>query len=382
MDQVARALTDAERLDWLRLIRSENVGPVTFFALLRHFGSAAEALAGAPELSRRGGRSRAIRIAARDAAEAEIAALERLGGTPIACVEPAYPPNLAAIADPPPLIQVLGDPALLLRPCVGVVGARNASAAGRRFARDMAGQLGQAGHVVVSGMARGIDTAAHEGALATGTVAVVAGGVDVVYPPENASLHAALREQGAVLSEQPPGTEPTARHFPPRNRLISGLSLGVVVVEAAPRSGSLITARMAAEQGREVFAVPGSPLDPRYRGTNGLIREGAVLTESAADVIDGLRAMQRPLSEPPVPEFGGQLIGLPEGSETNAARARVLELLGPVGVTVDELLRECQLSAPVVATVLLELELAGRLERHPGNRVSLLPQSLRAETER
>ena len=373
MDSAARTLSDAERLDWLRLIRSEKVGPVTFFALLRHFGSAADALVAAPELSRRGGRSRAIRIAARDAAEAEIAALARLGGRLIAWGEPAYPSTLAAIADPPPLLQLLGDPALLLRPCVGMVGARNASAAGRRFARDMAAQLGQAGHVVVSGMARGIDTAAHEGALATGTIAVVAGGVDVVYPPENQPLHDALRERGAVVSEQPPGTEPTARHFPPRNRLISGLSFGVVVVEAAPRSGSLITARMAAEQGREVFAVPGSPMDPRYRGTNGLIREGAVLTESAADVIDGLRAMQPPLGEQPGPEFTGQAIGILKESEADAARVRILDLLGPVAVTVDELLRECQLSPPVVLTVLLELELAGRLERHPGNRVTLVP---------
>ena len=340
---------------------------------MRHFGSAADALEGAPELSRRGGRVRAIRIAARDAAEAEIAALARIGGKLVAWGEPAYPVTLAAIADPPPLIQLLGDPALLQRPCVGMVGARNASAAGRRFARDMAAELGQAGYVVVSGMARGIDTASHEGALATGTVAVVAGGVDIVYPPENQALHQALGERGLVLSEQPPGTEPTARHFPPRNRLISGLSLGLVVVEAAPRSGSLITARMAAEQGREVFAVPGSPMDPRYRGTNGLIRDGAVLTEGAADVIDGLRGMRSPLAEPPAPEFTGQPIGSKGEIETDSARARIVDLLGPVAVTVDELVRECQLSPPVVLTVLLELELAGRLERHPGNRVTLVP---------
>jgi DNA processing protein len=373
MTSSGRTLTDSERLDWLRLIRSENVGPVTFFALLRHFGSAAAALKDAPELSRRGGRSRAIRIALRDAAESELAALSRIGGRLIAWGEPAYPPALAAIADPPPLIQLLGNPALLLRPCIGMVGARNASAAGRRFAREMAAELGRAGHVVVSGMARGIDTASHEGALATGTVAVVAGGVDVVYPPENQALHESLCERGAVLSEQPPGTAPTARHFPPRNRLISGLSLGLVVVEAAPRSGSLITARMAAEQGREVFAVPGSPMDPRYRGTNGLIRDGATLTEGAADVIDGLRAMRPPLGEPPAPEYSTQPIGKSGESGSDGARARIVGLLGPVAVTVDELVRECQLSPPVVLTVLLELELAGRLERHPGNRVTLVP---------
>lgn len=373
MTPTGRPLSDAERIDWLRLIRSEHVGPVTFSALLHHFGSAAAALEGAPALSRRGGRARAIRIAARDVAEAEIEALARIGGRLVAWGEPAYPATLAAIADPPPLIQLLGDPALLQRPCIGMVGARNASAAGRRFARDMAAQLGQAGYVVVSGMARGIDTASHEGALATGTAAVVAGGVDVVYPPENQALHRALVERGLVLSEQPPGTEPTARHFPPRNRLISGLSLGLVVVEAAPRSGSLITARMAAEQGREVFAVPGSPMDPRYRGTNGLIRDGAVLTEGAADVIDGLRAVHAPLAEPSPLDYSSQPTAESDEIAPDAARTRIIGLLGPVAVTVDELVRECQLSPPVVLTVLLELELAGRLERHPGNRVALVP---------
>lgn len=372
MDSVARPLTDQERIDWLRLIRSENVGPVTFFALLRHFGTAAAALAGAPELSRRGGRARAIRIADRAGAEAELAALHRLGGRLIAWGEPDYPTPLAAIGDAPPLVQVLGRIELLSRPCVGMVGARNASAAGRRFARDMAAELGRAGYVVVSGLARGIDTASHEGSLRTGTVAMVAGGVDIVYPPENQPLYERIREQGVVFSEQPTGTQPTARHFPPRNRLISGISLGLVVVEAAPRSGSLITARMAAEQGREVFAVPGSPLDPRYRGTNGLIREGAVLTEGAADVIEGLRAMGPTLGEPGPSEISGQPFVFSDESAIEPARQRVLQLLGPVAVTVDELTRECQLSPPVVLAVLLELELAGRLERHPGNRITLV----------
>ena len=373
MEPLTGHISPDERRDRLRLIRSQNVGPVTFAALLRHFGTAAEALLAAPELSRRGGRGRAIRIASRESADAEIGALDRMGGRLIALGEPDYPSPLAAIADPPPLIQVLGNPEVLTRDCVGVVGARNASAAGRRFARDMAADLGRRDLVVVSGMARGIDTAAHEGALATGTIAVVAGGVDVVYPPENGRLYDALLAHGAVVSEQPLGTQPTARHFPPRNRLISGLSLGILVVEAAPRSGSLITARMALEQGREVFAVPGSPMDPRYRGTNGLIRDGAVLTETADDIMEHLGGMKsRSLRELIPSDTTPQPIEIASENDTSPAQEAIVALLGPVPVTVDELLRECQLSPAVVITALLELELAGRLERHPGNRVSLV----------
>ena len=372
MNFSARALSDAERCDWLRLLRSQNVGPATFFNLMRHFGSAAVALEAVPGMSVRGGRSRAIRVASRAVAESEIEALEAVGGRLIGWGEPDYPRPLAAIADPPPLIQVCGNVHLLCQQCLAIVGARNASAAGRRFARDIAAEIGRAGFVIVSGMARGIDTAAHEGGLETGTIAMLAGGVDVIYPEENTALYGEIRARGACLSEHPPGTRPTARHFPPRNRLISGLSLGVLVVEAAPRSGSLITARMALEQGREVFAVPGSPLDPRYRGTNGLIRQGAVLTESASDILDALAGMTSPpLAEPEAEDFGDAIAQFPGQDELARARGAVREMLGPVPVTVDELLRECQMSAPVVLTILLELELAGRLERHPGNRVSL-----------
>lgn len=377
MDFAPGVLTDAERRDWLRLIRSENVGPITFFSLLRHFGSAARALEAIPGMSVRGGRSKAIRVATAEAAEQEAEALLALGGRLIGWGEPDYPTPLAAIPDPPPLIQVLGNAHLPKGRCIAVVGARNASAAGRRFARDIAAELGQAGMVVVSGMARGIDGAAHEGALATGTVAVLAGGVDVVYPKEHGALYEEILARGAVMSELPPGTRPTARHFQPRNRLVSGLSLGALVVEAAPKSGSLITARMALEQGREVFAVPGSPLDPRYRGTNGLIRQGAVLTETASDILDALSAMTGPpLAEPESPDFGAPVAPEPDPAELAAARAEVTEKLSPVPVTVDELLRECQLSPALVLTVLLELELAGRLERSPGNRVSLLPLTI------
>jgi len=369
MARVPRPLSDDERLDWLRLIRSENVGPATFFALLDHFGSAAEAIAYAPELATRGGRSREIRIASRDDAARERDALFKAGGHLIAWADDAYPEPLAAIHDKPPVISAFGDPTLLTRHCVAVVGARNASAAGRRFAREISVELGRPGFAVVSGLARGIDAAAHEGALATGTVAVVAGGVDAIYPAENAVLYGRIVESGCVVSEQPYGIQPTAQHFPRRNRLISGLSLGVVVVEAAARSGSLITARMALEQGREVFAVPGSPLDPRCKGTNDLIRHGATLTEGAGDVIEGLRGTAGGFAEPLAPHFEGQ------SNHCNIEekhRHRILEALGPTPVVVDDLVRECQLSPAVVLTVLLELELAGRVERHPGSRFSLI----------
>jgi len=373
MDTPARTLSDAERLDWLRLSRSEGIGAITFFALLRHFGTAAAAIAGAPDLARRGGRSRPIRIAARADAEREMAAIRAIDATAVAWGEPGYPAPLAAVEDAPPLLIVRGHAHLLQKPAVAVVGARNASAAGCKIARDIAAGLGAAGFVVVSGMARGIDAAAHAGALEAGTVAAMAGGVDVVYPQENAALYDGIVARGAAVSEHPPGTQPTARHFPPRNRIVSGLSLGTVVVEAAPRSGSLITARLALEQGREVFAVPGSPLDPRSRGTNDLIRKGATLVETADDVVEVLRgALHRPLAEP---NRGSYSTPGPTPDEQALVDARVviLNMLSPAPVTVDELIRQCQLSPPIVATVLLELELAGRLDRRPGNRVALIP---------
>ncbi len=305
MVQTPRELTDVERLDWLRLIRSENVGPVTFFELMRHFGSAGDALQALPDLARRGGRRGSLRVGSRAAAEREVDALRAVGARFVALGEPGYPPPLAAIADPPPLHSMIGHDHLLNKRIVAIVGARNASASGNRFARQIAGDLGAADYVVASGLARGIDTNAHEGAFATGTVAVVAGGVDVVYPPENEDLYARIVEGGVVIAEMPPGTVPQGRHFPRRNRIIAGVSLGTVVIEAAQRSGSLITARLAGEQGRDVFAVPGSPLDPRCRGSNNLIRQGAVLTVSAADIIEVLESgLGRPVDEPAGPEFG------------------------------------------------------------------------------
>ena len=295
---MARTLTTAEKLDWLQLCRSGGVGPRTFQKLLQRFGSARRAFEELPRLAREAGHEdgeERWRRCRRDEAEAELAALAQLGGALLAWGEPGYPPRLAEIADPPPLLSVSGRVDLLERPGIALVGARNASANGRMLARSLASELAAGGLVVISGLARGIDTAAHEGALAAGgaTVAVIASGLDVPYPEDNAELMARIAASGAVVTERPLGAVPQARHFPRRNRLIAGLSLGVVVVEAAPQSGSLITARLAAEQGREVMAVPGSPLDPRHRGTNQLLRDGATLVESADDVLSALGPARR-----------------------------------------------------------------------------------------
>ena len=367
-----RTLSDAERLDWLRLARSENVGPVTFFALLERFGTAAAVLDALPALARRGGRRRPIKVCARAAAESEIEALAALGGRMIALVEPDYPEPLAAIADPPPVLALRGRADLLATDCIAVVGARNASANGLHFAERLAAELGAAGLTVVSGMARGIDARAHAGAIESGTVAVMGGGVDVLYPKENGSLFERLLADGAVIAEAPLGTVPMGRHFPRRNRIIAGLSRGVVVVEGAARSGSLITARLALEQGREVMAVPGSPLDPRASGPNRLIRQGATLVEGANDVLDALAEGGRPvLAERRQRWPSDSAPIMPEEDEAPAdARESLAQLLGPSPVPVDLLVRQSRLTPAMVATILLELELAGRLERHPGNRVS------------
>jgi DNA processing protein len=348
--------------------------------MLRRFGSARASLEMVPQLARRGERSKTVTAVTRSEAEAELTALHRAGARMICWGEPIYPSALAAIDDAPPILTVLGRAELLESPMVAVVGARNASANGRRFSRDLAASLGRGGVVVVSGLARGIDAAAHLGALETGSVAVVAGGIDVVYPAENRGLHEALARDGAIVAELPLGTEPQARHFPRRNRIISGMALGVVVVEAAARSGSLITARLALEQGRDVFAVPGSPLDPRCRGSNDLLRHGATLTESGEDVLSQLgplveRAQQprpRPAQSLETPNVQSwPPLEASDLTENDSGFELILERLGPTPVAVDELVRQCHLSAAAMATLLLELELAGRVERHPGNLVSL-----------
>ena len=365
--------TAAQRFDALRLARSENVGPVTYRELMERFGSPGAALDALPGLARRGGRKRAVAICPEAEAEAEIAALETLGAHLVALGEAAYPAALAAIADAPPVLALRGRTELIGRPMLAIVGARNASAAGVRFAKRLAAELGERGLVIVSGLARGIDTAAHEGALGHATVAVVAGGPDVAYPPENEILMAEIASRGVLVSEMPPGTVPQARHFPRRNRIIAGLARGTLVVEAAPRSGSLITARLAGEQGREVMAVPGSPLDPRCRGTNNLIRQGAALIQTADDVIEALgSALERPLAEREPPPFRVPPGASADDAQLEQGRAQIASLLGPSPVETDELLRQSRLTAALLTTILLELELAGRLDRHPGNRISLV----------
>lgn len=363
-----RELTPAGRRDWLRLARTETVGPVAFAQLIARFGEASLALAALPDLARRAGRSAPLAIPSEAQAEAELEGGAALGARLICACETAFPQPLAALDPPPPLLWVRGDAALLARPAVAIVGARVASAAGQRFARGLAAELGAAGLVVVSGMARGIDGAAHEGALSTGTVAVLGGGIDDIYPPDHRNLYGRLVEQGCVVSEQRPGQTATARDFPRRNRIIAGLSRAVVVVEAELRSGSLITARLAAEQGREVLAVPGSPLDPRARGTNDLIRQGAAICEGAEDVLralEGFAGFEEPPREfapAPMPDSDPKLL------------RKLHDLLSPTPVSRDELVRATGAPAPSVFAALVELSLAGRAELLSGGMVVLGPE--------
>ncbi|MCF8482478.1 MAG: DNA-processing protein DprA [Rhodospirillum sp.] len=362
-----------EKLERLRLLRSENVGPVTWRKLMARYGSAAKALEALPDLAKRGGSKRPIKVCPTAAAKREMDALEALGAQLVCEGEDDYPAPLAALEDSPPLFSVFGHPGLFKRPMVALVGSRNCSINGQRFAERLASDLGKAGLVVVSGLARGLDTAAHWGSVDSGTIAVLAGGVDVIFPPENADLYHRLAASGAIVSEMPPGEQPKGRHFPRRNRIISGLSLGVVVVEGAIRSGSMITGRLAGDQGREVMAVPGSPMDPRAQGPNQLIKDGAALIEGVDDVLRVLEPhLSRPMSERKSTTYTASPAPDLSDSAVDSARPKVLEALNGAPLPVDELIRRCQLSPSVVAMVLLELELAGRLARHPGNRVSLL----------
>ena len=349
------------------MLRTPGIGPVTYRQLIVRFVTPAAALAAVPDLARRaGGKAPALSTVAD--AEREIARVEKLGARWLVLGEGLYPRLLAELEDAPPLLIAKGDLNLLDRQAVAIVGARNASAAACRFARGLAHDLGQYDLLVVSGLARGIDSAAHDGSLTTGTIGVIAGGIDIFYPPENEGRQRAMYDRGLVIAEMPPGTEPRARHFPYRNRIIAGMSSGTVVVEAAPRSGSLITARLAAEAGREVMAVPGSPLDPRAQGCNQLIRDGATLIQNAADVVEAVRPFATQVRSPtttfePAPE---QLNG-------HDALGLVEELLGPSPVPVDEIIRLSGASSGAVQMALLELDLAGRLERHAGGKVSLRP---------
>ncbi|CAN7264792.1 DNA-processing protein DprA [Neorhizobium sp. LjRoot104] len=365
------ALTERQRIAWLRLIRSDNVGPATFRDLINHCGSAENALAMLPELSARGGATRAIRIAGVQEAERELEAADRFGARFVGIGEPDYPPALRQIEGAPPLLAMKGELSAATRPSVGVVGSRNASISGAKFAAMIARDCGRAGYTVTSGLARGIDTSAHRASLETGTIAVLAGGLDQPYPPENVPLLDEITEgAGLAVSEMPFGWEPRARDFPRRNRLISGISLGLVVVEAAERSGSLITARMATDFGRLVFAVPGSPLDPRCHGTNGLLKQGAIVTTGSADVIEALA----PLSQ--LDLFNGPVVEEPKKFSdilppNDDDRAIIVSALGPTPVEVDDIIRHTGLPASTVYLILLELDLAGRLHRHVGGLVSI-----------
>ncbi|WP_375396887.1 DNA-processing protein DprA [uncultured Sphingomonas sp.] len=369
-------MADDGRVARLRLIRTPTIGPVTWCALIARFGSAQAAIDALPDLAARGG-GRAPRIADRGAIEREIATTERLGARYLFIDDPDYPPLLAELDNAPVAVTLRGDLALAGRTVVAMVGARNASAAACRFARGLAADLGHEGIVVASGLARGLDTAAHQGSLATGTIGVIASGIDIAFPPENRELQERVADEGLLIAEQPPGSEPLARNFPHRNRVIAGLAVGTVVVEAAPRSGSLITARLAGEAGRDVMAVPGSPLDPRTQGCNQLIRDGATLVQSAADVIEAIRPIDTRMVRSPVSRFDpgrfdpGRFDSGGSAEPEESDRRAIIGLLGPAPVAIDELIRQSDLAPAIVAMALLELELAGRLDRHAGGRVSL-----------
>ena len=394
-------LTDQQRFDWLRLVRSENVGPRTFRALITNWGGARAALDALPDLARRGGAKRPIRVASTEEIEKELAVARKLGVRFVALAEPDYPPALQEIDSAPPILALRGRAEALRQPAVAIVGSRNASAAGLTFAERLARALGQAGYVIVSGLARGIDQRAHLASLETCGVGVLAGGHAKPYPNEAVPLMERMVEAGAVVSEMPIEWEPRGRDFPCRNRIVSGLALGVVVVEAARGSGSLITARFALDQNRQVFAVPGSPLDPRAEGTNDLLKQGASICTSAEDVLTALEpirssdlaAMREAGGELGEPLWGEQALygvdpeltprtrpgdefddvsGAPYriGGEVEAARERIVVLLGPSPITIDELARAANASARAVRVALLELELAGRVE-YSGDRVAL-----------
>ena len=354
----------------IRLLRSPNVGPISYAQLLRRFGNAQVAIEALPNLASRGAKD--YRPAPRERIEREVAAVRAAGARYLFHDMPGYSELLSRIESAPPIVTVRGDPQLAAKPCVATVGARNASAAAVKLARDFAHALAGKGFTVVSGLARGIDGAAHEGALnppGPSTIGVIASGIDIAYPPQHAALQERIANEGLLIAEQPPGTEPRGSHFPSRNRIIAGLALGTLVVEAAPKSGSLITARLAGEAGREVMAIPGSPLDARSQGCNHLIREGAVLVQSPEDVIELLSGFdgtpRSSLREAQPHAFGGDDELLADGP----AEIAMLLTTAPIGV--DELVRQCGASAGSVQMALLELEIAGRLVRHAGGRVSL-----------
>lgn len=364
----SRRLSDTERRDWVRLVRTPQIGPLTFNRLIARYGNATAALEALPDIASRVAKGRRIALPPVAAIEDEIAATLRFGARLVASCEPDFPQLLAALDPPPPLLTLVGNAQLARPDAVAIVGARNASAAGRKIARDMAAELGRAGLVTVSGLALGIDGEAHAASLKTGTIAVLGGGADHIYPPQHERLYHEIAEQGLIVSESPIGYRARAQDFPRRNRIITGLARGTVVVEAAERSGSLISARMAGEQGREVMAVPGSPLDPRAAGTNGLIRQGAVLVRHAADVLDvltGLPPLQ--FAAPPPPAFTPEFL---DGPLPEDQLARVRQALSPHPMPLDEIARAAGLNAAQCSAVLMELELAGDALSYPGGLVA------------
>lgn len=373
---IVPATTDEEKIAWLRLIRSQNVGPITFYDLLRRFGKASTALEELPHMARRGGLKRELVPYSESQALKEIERVASFGARLVFRHDPDYPEVLGYLQDAPPVLTIKGQAHQLMRPSVGIVGARNASLNGRKFAEKIAQELGEQGYGVVSGLARGIDTYAHQGSLKQGTIAVVAGGIDIIYPPENTSLYHKIIETGAIVAESPIGVEPQATFFPKRNRLISGLSLGIVVVEATLKSGSLITARYALEQNREVFAVPGSPFDPRCQGTNGLIRQGATLIQSTSHILEGLRPLQNPLvKEGDQAHYTQDMQENQFMSDQRACdeiREKLLTNLSYTPISIDELVRQCHVSPAELLYIVLELELAGKVKRAPGNKIGLV----------
>ena len=376
-------LNDAQRLACLRLIRTENVGPVTFRELINHYGGAEEALEALPGLALAGGSRRPINICKVGDAERELEAAHRIGARPIFTIEPGYPHRLAALDAPPPMLYIKGNADLLQKPSVAIVGARQSSAAGIKLSRLFAKALGTAGLVIVSGLARGIDGAAHEASIKTGTVAVLAGGLDNIYPPEHEDLHFSIADHGCLVTEMSCGFKPRAKDFPRRNRLISGITLGVLVVEAARRSGTLVTARFAGEQGREVFAIPGHPLDPRAEGTNQLIKTGATLVTEPDDILEALEPLtgigQRAFKEQPVILPEPLPVPTSPTSISEKERNAVLELLGPAPIDIDAILRTTGLPVAATRAILMELDLAGRIEHHTPGLVSLVVEGEKEE---
>jgi len=365
------SLRDQEKVARIRLYRSENVGPVTFYQLLNRYQTAERALSMLPELARRGGRQIGLRICTEDQVRREMDLHHKFKAHMVVWGEPYYPCLLSKLGDAPAVLSMKGNAACLSQKGVAVVGARNCSLVGKKIALTLTQELGESRYIIVSGLARGIDTAAHQGSLTTGTVAVIAGGIDQIYPRENEKLYHQIVEQGLLIAESPFGMEPQASLFPRRNRIISGISLGVIIIEAALQSGSLITARYAAEQGKEVFVIPGSPLDPRYKGSNSLLKQGATLVTNAQDVLDELeRPYVMPLehTETPLALDEDQWDFADQDAEKEGSQ--ILNLLSTTAIPLDELIRVCRLSSSQVLANLLQLELAGKIIRHPGNNIS------------